>query len=118
WLGDINGDGRDDVGLTHNSSFKVVFGGGTTLGAAQYAAGTILGVPISLGDLDTDGYNDLAVVGSSVGNAAKQDTVRIFSGGTGSPLALTHTITGVQPLGSYDVTLVPTAGDFDGDHRP
>ena len=134
FVGDVNGDGYEDVGGGQNP-FTV---GPTAPGAAfvwsgEWIARTAAGqTPLSpmllwsraghangdrfgraicgFGDLDFDGYADFAV-GAREGGANGGGYVEFYSGATGSPL---FSIDGLQAWGFFGTALA-SAGDVNGD---
>ncbi len=127
-LGDINGDGRDDVAVNNGTSQVEVLAGGT-----QSLSGNPLDVsgpgvtsarPVALGDvlaLDSmgrsDGYDDFAIVGQI--NADLETKVFIYAGNplatSGQYLKKFEVSRDINLTGLQSVKLNPSSGDFDGD---
>lgn len=60
-LGDLDGDGYDDLVFGHSTGFGVLFSDGTTLGGLVTYPGSRVS-PLDLGDLDGDGDLDLVTL--------------------------------------------------------
>ena len=110
-IGDVNGDGRNDilVGTRTGSSHVKVFGGTDLTLLASFLAFDAAytgGVSIAAGDLNGDGFADIAV-GARVGNS----NVEVFSGRDSSLLASFLAFDGYAGGVSISVT------DADGDGR-
>jgi hypothetical protein len=126
FAGDINGDGYADVAIgaigTNGGAGTVYIYFGSALGIATTPAITIAGTDgahaafgyavVSAGDLDGDGYGELAIGAPLIQQGA--GLVHVYFG-TASGLAATpFTLTG--PAGTGDMFgLSITADDFDGD---
>jgi hypothetical protein len=131
-VGDVNGDGEDDLAIESSLGLQVVPGPivGTTIDPARPPGGTsTLPVPYAttllardvepLGDVDGDGIDDFAVssreaYGSeamSVGGGQDLGTI-VYGASAGRPTAMTHVqwAGGAGNLGS-----IVAAGDLDGD---
>ena len=120
-LGDVDGDGADDIAVSEPDFTYVSYGGGRitvlrsnhlgssafvwdqyTIFAAGDHAGRAMGVA---GDLDGDGRNDLMV-------ATQSGRVYLLSGATGSVIGSV-----VDAYGSFGASLCGL-GDQNGDGRP
>ncbi|MDP3213039.1 MAG: FG-GAP-like repeat-containing protein, partial [Deltaproteobacteria bacterium] len=119
---DVNGDGYSDVvvGGYHSSTAYVYLGGaGTSLGATpitltQPAGSSDFGISVaSAGDVNGDGYSDLAVGASSSTGGGR---AYVYLGGA-SGLATTPAtaLTGRDGASGEFGTVVASAGDVNGD---
>ncbi|QDV05988.1 FG-GAP repeat protein [Planctomycetes bacterium Poly30] len=118
-VGDVNGDGRDDIVIgspraANSRGFARIYSGATGQPIRTYfgVGGERLGAAVSeFGDLDGDGVPDV-LVGSPDGLLGScPSCVRVFSGFDGAPLL---TLTDGDPLSRLGAAVAP-AGDFDGD---
>jgi len=110
-IGDLNGDGRQDLAVCNATSNNVTVllgsGTGTFAAGVNYAVGSVP-VNIALGDLDGDGDLDMAVANRSGTNVSilLNDGAGVFTPAPGSPIAIGAATWGVA------------LGDFNGDGRP
>jgi len=124
-VGDINGDGTDD--LLMEASYKVIgYYGGTNFSAAAdpdvvYGSrdsgfGRSMAV---IGDVNRDGYNDLAVGAYKAAMDADDiDTGRLYIlAGGNSSLDLLATIDGKEQCGQFAAAILPMT-DMDDDGIP
>ena len=119
-LGDVNRDGYSDlvVGTFEGNRASVFLGGGTGLAATP----TVLGGGDALerfgsgvagvGDVNGDGFDDLAVAARSADGGPP--LARVFLGGAGGIATDAAATLTTQGLTSLDVT-VSAAGDVNGD---
>ncbi len=123
YAGDVNGDGVGDVlfgswrdsttGLDAGRAWVVSGADGSTLlevfgGAPNEQLGrSVAGV----GDLDQDGFDDVALGAPGLGHASSPGQVRIISGGSGAEL---FSLQGSVPGGGFG-SAISAAGDLDGD---
>lgn len=137
-IGDINGDGYDDlaVGGYEMSGFCIVYGhdgagnpladvalaatSGTNYQCIFDATPTALGVPVvRTGDVNGDGLRDLAVgAGIKVGASLYPEEVRVYLGVTGGGQIVPTpvlTIKGTSNNALYGIKNVASAGNFNGD---
>jgi hypothetical protein len=122
--GDVNGDGYADVlvgapGAGGNQGLAEVYSGfnGAVLHElAGQAAGERLGAAVAgAGDVDGDGFDDVAVgVPGSAQAGPGAGVVRLVSGATGADIRI---LTGPEPYGAFG-SAVAGVGDVDGDGRP
>lgn len=108
--GDFNGDGRDDIATlsTLDGGVSILLTGAN--GELQSPVSTDVAPafgtnrePMSVGDLNNDGRDDL-VIGVSQSNQ-----IRVLLAGVGGVMALGTTVASASPV------LATTLGDFDGD---
>jgi hypothetical protein len=109
--GDVDADGRPDVVVVRVSGDIEVLAGasGTVVLAYPQPFAPGFGLPRGVGDLDLDGFDDLAV--SDRGNLGR---VLLISGQSGAQL---FSVIGADPLARFGASLAP-AGDVDGDGHP
>jgi len=122
--GDVNGDGYADVivgspGADSSRGLAQVFSGfnGAVLHTLTGTdAGDRLGAAVAgAGDVDGDGYDDVAVgVPGSAEAGPGAGIVRVDSGATGAEI---RRLPGPEPYGSFGAS-VAGVGDLDGDGRP
>ncbi|MFN8586583.1 MAG: FG-GAP-like repeat-containing protein [Candidatus Eisenbacteria bacterium] len=111
YLGDVDGDGYDDVLVGRMDSFYVYRGGPDGVDGVAVLAKALpypandLGISFSGGDVNGDGYADIAAVSSSVG-----DSVYVFLGGS----VLSPTPSWRLGLTGGVVQEVEVIGDVDG----
>jgi hypothetical protein len=120
--GDMNGDGYDDVLAIGKMSSAVYFGTsngvGTTStslsGGSPMAFGPSMSAILGLGDVNADGYDDVALVTST------QPDVRVYLG-SGTTFT-TVTLSPAPPSGftpsMVGVDSLSALGDVNGDHSP
>ena len=127
--GDTNGDGYDDlvIGYTSYSSYRgaayVYYGsasGPATTGSTTLAGATssmYLGGSVAiLGDINGDGYDDVAAGASQYDNGQTNEGAVVVHHGRSSGPSTTATITLESNVDSaYFGTTVAKAGDVDGD---
>lgn len=109
-LGDVNGDGYSDIGVTGNDEYAYVYAGSST--GVSTSPGSVLGLPVfgdalcttALRDLNGDGFDDVALVNRSRGN------IQMFQG---SSLGLATTDNLAVRFDSGDG--LAGLGDVDGD---
>jgi hypothetical protein len=137
-LGDVNGDGFDDVAVgaggydngsepNDEGAVFVYYGSATGLGpngtpqnADWTAAGNIVGAGLGFrvfpaGDMNNDGYNDLLATASGIDQPEMDEgAVYLFSGSSGGLTATPSWSTeGNWPSGFFGVSV--STGDLDGD---
>jgi hypothetical protein len=121
-LGDVNGDGYEDLAVGMVDVAYVFHGSSTGIASANYsaAASTVsgesnssFGYSLALGDVNGDGYADLAV-----GAAKAYDKVYVFNGST-SGIADTSFSTAstvlTGPSGNSNFGISVALGDVNGD---
>jgi hypothetical protein len=120
--GDLNNDGKTDLVVANQCSDGTCTGGSLTVllgngdGTFQvtgtYASGGVNSYSVTLGDLNGDGYADLAVANQCTDSSCTGGSVSVLLGnGDGTfQTARTYTSTGMN---DYSVTV----GDFNGDGR-
>jgi hypothetical protein len=105
-LGDITGDGVDDLIMSAtNSPTVAIFNGatGALIASGQAFDSSFGSASVAVGDFTGDGKGDI-LVGSSFGGL-----VRVFDGATGAMIA------NAQPFAGYAGGFNVAAGDLDGD---
>ena len=70
-IGDVNGDGCDDLGIVSAAGIQIALGGGTGVLSTKTVANTTAAADTTrkltaLGDLNADGYDDFAVVSQTI----------------------------------------------------
>jgi hypothetical protein len=119
-LGDVNGDGYTDVAINHSDAINVYLGGPQGLatvptpglalpqGHLSGAAAAVIGA----GDVDGDGYGDVAVLASGGDYSA---VVLVYRGGPSGPsTAPGYTLDASDGYGSLPMQ-IDAAGDVNGD---
>ncbi len=108
-IGDVNGDGYDDVlvGSYAQGTLFVYGGPDGHLIRAHYQLGGFYNSAAGLGDIDGDGVPDYAHGSATAGR------IRIFSGATGAVLRVQ-----VGPQHSGFGNAITSVGDIDGDGVP
>ena len=116
WLGDVDGDGRDELALRELTSGNT----GIVVASPTAPDDTAVQDVFPLGDVNRDGYDDFAGVATSVPASKVQDQVMVFAGA--AVPGFTDPITTIRRIGPTEldsnplsVTLTATAGDFSGD---
>lgn len=131
-LGDLDGDGAFDLAIgsplevgTNGMRGVVTIVSGATKFALQRFESSTDGGPLSIygdrdrlidaGDVDGDGFRDLALLDIAPSASAGMDTavLRVYSSRTGAALATTPFDGATQV--AYDFRSVARLGDFDGD---
>ena len=111
-IGDVDGDGFDDVAICERGDTNVwIFSGAnaSTIRVHGSSSGFVPGINVAgLGDLNQDGFTDYALGSPS---SSMSGAVRVFSGLDGS---LLHQFVG-QSTGDAFGTAIDSAGDVDGD---
>ncbi len=118
-VGDLNGDGYGDLAVEAISGGlqPAIYLGGPggpstpTVDLVQSAGGAYVGVLPYVGDLDGDGFGDLAILGNSVSPA---EELFVFRGGPTGP-TVTPAWTLAVPSGAAGYLLAAPAGDVNGD---
>jgi MYXO-CTERM domain-containing protein len=108
-LGDVDGDGYDDVGVTRSNDSEMSVYRGTAAGLDSVASATLSGGwdVAAAGDVDGDGYPDV-LVGGAV------DAAYVYAGGSaGVPATAASTLD--SPVPYVDHPVVASVGDLDGD---
>jgi hypothetical protein len=127
--GDVNGDGFADVltgevsGPSYDGRGFVFFGGpsGVATSPSQVLVATGLsGVGIGMhtacaGDVDGDGYGDVALAGTGVATSSTPGYVVVFYGGPTGLLARPFTATQTMASERLFGNLLVGGGDLDGD---
>jgi len=129
-LGDLDGDGRADF-AAGSPTLRATNGNRGVVRVLSSATGAELfhfeasqddarvggrDRIAAIGDLDFDGFGDLAVVDVELVGADSVPVVRVLSGAGGTELAALRFDTG--DLVDDDVASIAAAGDFDGDGVP
>ncbi|MCA9091868.1 MAG: VCBS repeat-containing protein [Planctomycetaceae bacterium] len=115
-LGDINGDGREEIGVLNGGVAKVQIAGETQLTTISGTTGVVSNL-MSLGDLNGDGYDDFAITQEQSGASGVDHQILIYFGAATIPAQPRITITREGLSSGLMVKLTPTSGDFDGDGR-
>jgi hypothetical protein len=127
--GDVNGDGYDDILLgapgssaSHTGRGYVIHGSASglsgTVNRTLYgsSSGTDFGShPIGLGDINADGYDDFAVIGSVSSGSSYAGMANVYTGSS-SGIGTSYSQQISDPTGGGEGFGQATAsGDFDGD---
>jgi hypothetical protein len=106
-IGDLNGDGRPDLAVSHSGGVGVLLnGGGGAFSAATYFAAGTNPSTIALGDLNGDGRADLVLSSWMTDNVSV-----LFNVGGGAFASAINYAAGDDPSSV-------AMGDVDGDGRP
>lgn len=118
-LGDINGDGWPDVGVSvyYKRELRIYFGGP---GILDSIPDLILpgGTSARMADMNGDGNKELCVVKAKPGTGVSRDTLLIFLGrpGPGLRIDTTPSIVFAEPKpGGADLGYYMATGDLNGD---
>ena len=123
-VGDLNGDGFDDVAVAWNNTVRVYYGSASGLDTTSFfqtthSAGTPVtygAVPAPAGDVNGDGYPDLVIgLGEVKCAISTNGVVYVYYGGPSGLSEPNSTL--ICPgsyLGNFGAS-VCTAGDVDGD---
>ena len=119
-VGDLNGDGVDDLVSVADGWVGVRYGGGDGLSDAYddeaNPSGTVdelLAVGAFLADVDGDGIDELVTKTRDSSSGANLDSL-VYVDPTSSGLPSTYTVAGTH-TGAWSGTLGGNAGDVDGD---
>ena len=115
-VGDLDGDGKADIGFSGLSSVFVVNAGGTIL---RQVTTSMLGESppfAGLGDVDLDGVPDLVVMMPAQGSP-NGHWLQVVSGATGAQLRRID-LGAPMSESSYPLSQLAALGDVDGDGRP
>ncbi len=117
-IGDLNGDGRPDLAVSNDDgTFSLLLGDGaggfTAAAGSPFATGGWANSRMAIGDLNGDGYPDLAFTSTS-GPGSTQDTLRVlFGNGRGNFIQAPG-----SPYATGDSWAYASIGDLNGDSRP